>query len=47
MNTLKTLSSALGALVLGAAAMPASAADLAAGKALVEKAPAWPATVRA
>ncbi len=37
MKTLKTLSFALGALVLGAAAMPASAADLAAGKALVEK----------
>ncbi|WP_354687597.1 c-type cytochrome [Cupriavidus necator] len=37
MKTLKTLSFALGALVLGAAAMPASAADLARGKALVEK----------
>lgn len=37
MKTLKTLSSALGALVLGASAMPALAADIAAGKALVEK----------
>jgi len=37
MKTLKTLSFALGALVLGAAAMPASAADLANGKTLVEK----------
>ncbi|MBP0620273.1 c-type cytochrome [Cupriavidus consociatus] len=37
MKTLKTLSIALGALVLGAAALPASAADLANGKALVEK----------
>ncbi len=36
MKTLKTLSFAIGALVLGAAAS-ASAADLAAGKALVDK----------
>lgn len=37
MKTLKTLSFALGALVLGASAMSAFAADIAAGKALVEK----------
>ncbi|MGO4153480.1 c-type cytochrome [Cupriavidus sp. YAF13] len=37
MNTLKTLSLAIGALVLGASAITASAADLARGKALVEK----------
>lgn len=37
MKTLKTLSFAIGALVLGASAVPASAADIAAGKALVEK----------
>ncbi|WP_420992638.1 c-type cytochrome [Cupriavidus sp. 30B13] len=37
MNTLKTLSLAAGALVLGAAAFSAAAADIAAGKALVEK----------
>lgn len=37
MKTLKTLSFALGALVLGASAMSASAADIEAGKALVQK----------
>jgi len=37
MKTLKAVSFALGAVVLGAAAMSASAADIAAGKALVEK----------
>lgn len=37
MTMQKTLSFALGALVLGATAMSASAADVAAGKALVEK----------
>ncbi len=51
MKTLMTLNKlrfAVGALVLGAATLPAAAADIAAGKALVEKgAPAWPATARA
>jgi len=37
MKTLKAVSFALGAIVLGTAAMSASAADIAAGKALVEK----------
>ncbi|CAG2129957.1 c-type cytochrome [Cupriavidus numazuensis] len=37
MKTLQTLSFAIGALVLGASAATASAADLAAGKVLVEK----------
>src|SRR5437868_3483225 len=37
MKTLKTLPFAIGALVLGASTMSASAADIAAGKALVEK----------
>jgi hypothetical protein len=46
MKMLKAVSFALGAVALGAAAMSASAADIAAGKALVERVDAWPATAR-